>query len=280
MLWCLTDYGLCDKHYEGFQDVPRAVVWSKDAGVTWSVAGEAPLGAAPVGFYQGEVVLASSTTGDTPATYTLLPSGNPWLPADPRRVPAVPDEVTVGGVTYSLSYEDETFVDDNLSYPGATLIASENAAEPMLAFPGGQVRSVHELPDGRLIGVAERSAKAYLLEDPDRVLPAVGRDLVLIDLVRREVRPVAAPAAANESSYIVLVSVVGGPFARVDTPGSCLNVRPQPSTAGESLGCFADGVMLYDLDETADAGGITWLRVETPDRREGWASLEFIERLR
>ena len=68
-------------------------------------------------------------------------------------------------------------------------------------------------------------------------------------------------------------------FARVKTGGDCLNVRDKPATASLSLGCFKDGVLLRlrtQPEQTAE--GINWLAVETPDRRPGWASAEFLER--
>ncbi len=68
-----------------------------------------------------------------------------------------------------------------------------------------------------------------------------------------------------------------GPFVRVKGAGDCLNVRQSPSTTGALLGCFADNVLLRNLGETQQSGGITWWKVQTPDGTPGWASAEFLE---
>ncbi len=75
-----------------------------------------------------------------------------------------------------------------------------------------------------------------------------------------------------------VVAFLPGPFARVNTPGDCLNVRAEPSTSAQSLGCFKDGVLLHVTGGEAVSGGITWLPVTTPNGRAGWASGEFLER--
>ena len=68
-----------------------------------------------------------------------------------------------------------------------------------------------------------------------------------------------------------------GPFLRVTGAGDCLNVREQPSTTAPVVQCFADNVLLKDLNQEQPAGGITWLKVQTPTGKEGWASAEFLK---
>jgi hypothetical protein len=55
-------------------------------------------------------------------------------------------------------------------------------------------------------------------------------------------------------------------------------VRETATTSAPIVRCFVDGVLLRDLGETAEADGVTWLKVATPDGRKGWASTEFVER--
>jgi hypothetical protein len=69
-----------------------------------------------------------------------------------------------------------------------------------------------------------------------------------------------------------------GPFARVVNTGSCLHVRAEPSLAGQSLDCMADGVLLRDTGETRDADGVTWVSVMTPGGVQGWSASGFLER--
>jgi hypothetical protein len=76
-----------------------------------------------------------------------------------------------------------------------------------------------------------------------------------------------------------VLAIASGTFARVTTGADCLNVREQPAKASPGLGCFKDGVLLRlrsQPEQSAD--GITWVAVETPDGRPGWASAEFLER--
>jgi hypothetical protein len=73
-------------------------------------------------------------------------------------------------------------------------------------------------------------------------------------------------------------AVQTGPFSRIINTGSCLRVRAEPSLSGQVLDCLADGVLLQDMGETREADGATWLSVVTPGRRQGWASIAFLER--
>jgi hypothetical protein len=73
-------------------------------------------------------------------------------------------------------------------------------------------------------------------------------------------------------------AVQTGPFARIVNTDSCLRVRAEPSLSGEVVDCLADGVLLRDMRETREADGATWLSVVTPGRRQGWASVAFLER--
>jgi hypothetical protein len=68
-----------------------------------------------------------------------------------------------------------------------------------------------------------------------------------------------------------------GPFLRVTGAGDCLNVREQPSTTAPVVQCFADNVLLKDLNQDQQSGGVTWRKVQTPTGKEGWASLEFLK---
>ncbi|MCC6268794.1 MAG: SH3 domain-containing protein [Dehalococcoidia bacterium] len=87
--------------------------------------------------------------------------------------------------------------------------------------------------------------------------------------------PVFSSAYDFQRNIIRLVEP--GPFVRVKGAGDCLNVRQSPSTTGALLGCFADNVLLKNLGETQQSGGITWWKVQTPDGTPGWASAEFLE---
>ncbi len=67
-----------------------------------------------------------------------------------------------------------------------------------------------------------------------------------------------------------------GPFLRVTGAGDCLNVREQPNATAPVVQCFADDVLLKDLNQEQQAGGLTWAKVQTPTGKQGWASAEFL----
>lgn len=103
---------------------------------------------------------------------------------------------------------------------------------------------------------------------------------VLVDLATGTFSPMRELAEGlDQYQQPFVFSAVRGPVARVAGAGDCLNVREQPSKASTSLGCFRDGVLLQVRGQAEQAAdGITWVAVETPDGRAGWASGEFLER--
>lgn len=270
---------------------------SADGGVTWEAVGELPLNTRVVGYVDGDLVVTVTTAeGEQAPNRTWKPRTGDELAGPAGRHPFMvgkelgwlgqaPDLTdSAANVIYPPfpippSLEVSYFIRD---IPVSTAIPAHGRADP------GRTREWIVFEDGGYwtdTGSIEPSAQLdddlFLVKGPGNLNPpgAVSRAMTL-ERATGVVRPVAGLIAPGTDEKASPITASLGPFARVDTPGSCLNVRAEASTAAQSLGCFADGVMLYDLDETVAAGGITWLRVETPDRREGWASLEFIERLR
>lgn len=100
----------------------------------------------------------------------------------------------------------------------------------------------------------------------------------LIDLDSGTLTPVVANVFTEQRGRNRLVAARAGTFAVVSAGGDCLNVREEPSTAAEAIGCYPDGTLLGDRGETRAAGGVTWLAVTEPGGRSGWAALEFLSR--
>ena len=105
----------------------------------------------------------------------------------------------------------------------------------------------------------------------------------LLDLSSGEYRLITDPFVSDERPYQPygrsrVDAVQIGPFARVVTPGSCLNIRLSPSVTGEVGDCAADGVLLTEVGEILDADGVSWVRVRTPAGLDGWASAKYLER--
>ncbi|MGE3909870.1 MAG: SH3 domain-containing protein [Chloroflexota bacterium] len=56
-----------------------------------------------------------------------------------------------------------------------------------------------------------------------------------------------------------------------------LNLRAEPTTASAVLGRLAEGTLVEPLGPARDADGHVWVKVETPDDLEGWASAMFLD---
>jgi hypothetical protein len=69
-----------------------------------------------------------------------------------------------------------------------------------------------------------------------------------------------------------------GPFLRVNTPGECVNIRKSAGIDAPIVDCAADGVLLFDREDSWERDGVTWLAVRTPAGDLGWASAEFLSR--
>lgn len=89
------------------------------------------------------------------------------------------------------------------------------------------------------------------------------------------IQPLVDRAIAGDRTRIV--GAAAGPFVKIAGAGDCLNVRTQPSRTASSLGCFKDGVLLVDRQETRAADGLTWISVAAPNGAPGWASAEFLD---
>ncbi len=99
----------------------------------------------------------------------------------------------------------------------------------------------------------------------------------LIDLAARTIHPIPELNPGLGAPFVRAALV--GTFARVKTGADCLNVREKPAKASLSLGCYKDGVLLRVRPQPEQAAeGVTWIAVETPEGRAGWASAEFLER--
>ena len=100
---------------------------------------------------------------------------------------------------------------------------------------------------------------------------------VLVDYAEGTVRPIEPGYFLGGGNNRNLVrDYQPGTFFRVTDAGTCLNVRAEPTTTAEVLGCFADNVLLGDLAESDVDGDITWRQVRTPGGEIGWASAEFL----
>jgi hypothetical protein len=125
---------------------------------------------------------------------------------------------------------------------------------------------------GLLLGNAEISGAGVRRSPFD--VPAV-----LVDLSTGKALPLRElDEGLSEFQQPIVRGAVPGRVARVKTSGDCLNVRETPSAGAASLACYRDGVLLLERGEMRVEAGTSWLPVTTPDGRDGWASVEFVER--
>ncbi|MBK6563174.1 SH3 domain-containing protein [Candidatus Amarobacter glycogenicus] len=123
-----------------------------------------------------------------------------------------------------------------------------------------------------LIGNAEVKPK------PDSQIP-FDVPAVLIDLATGFVSPLRELNAGLPPQLQPFVrGAVPGRVASVSNSTTCLNVREQATTTSASLGCYRDGVLLFERGETTTVSGVTWVAVTPPGGKPGWASAEFLER--
>jgi DNA-binding CsgD family transcriptional regulator len=273
VLWCLTEFGACGKRHDGsIDDVPRAVLLSEDGGVTWREVARVGPNNSLQGFLDGELAVWTFDR-ETQTSELRLLSSNEVIDGGAGESRAIPGPAGTtawpeADLMPGLANEFSTFFSrrDASGEPGA-----------YYAFPGGHLGISFAASPHLLLGVAERNSKSAL-RGSSRELGGVPRLPVVVDLDAATVSPIAGLSPRNDFGFLESRLLLQGEFLEVGTGGDCLNVREEASVEAASLACYRDGVRLRDLGESTQSGGVSWLKVSTPDGREGWASAEFLER--
>jgi hypothetical protein len=102
----------------------------------------------------------------------------------------------------------------------------------------------------------------------------------LIDMETFTIRPIREPfgtEAPFRGGRNFILAVTHGPFARVVSPGDCLNIRGDAALDAPVLTCAADGVLLQDTRVTRAGDGRSWRSVVSLAGIEGWADLQYLE---
>ena len=144
-------------------------------------------------------------------------------------------------------------------------------------------RPVATLPDGRLLVVADFMRKANCTAQGFRMGSAYGvldLDSGTLSYIRDFVETTAeAPCGTLPGGGIVHLAFEEGTLWRVNTPGTCLNVRRTFDLTAEVLTCAADGVLLRGGGPVREIDGRRWGAFFTPGGEQGgWADMEFVER--
>jgi hypothetical protein len=104
-------------------------------------------------------------------------------------------------------------------------------------------------------------------------------DAVIINLETGLMNAIVGLQPTDEDRDSYVRGVVTGEFAMVDTPDSCLNIRPEASLDSHAQRCVPNGVLVEVAgDAVQDESGIDWLPVGVPPGIQGWASTEFLLR--
>jgi hypothetical protein len=105
--------------------------------------------------------------------------------------------------------------------------------------------------------------------------PDIGQLPTLVETATGEVTRIRAPfetLAGQNDRNVVLAAQAGGNLARVNTPGTCLNLRKEQNTTSEILTCIGHGALMTVLG----ADNATMLPVVFGPW-SGWVSLDFVE---
>jgi len=294
-------------------DAQSTIYRSTDGGVTWqavetfdgfvSVAAITSQGAlinrteyvaAGVADYKYQV-LGTSTIIRPPAGMEPATAGNRligWVAADQRTVvgldgsplvtlPDIPRQgpypvriaAMLGGKDFLISWIDQTHPTQRTQYLGY--------------LKDGKLEKIFTGPSSLDVGSWLNQGIAFgnVLASPSDLDPASSDSRMklhpaMVDLNTGEVTILELYGQAFSDAYDFqrnrIQLVEPGPFVRVTGAGDCLNVREQPSTTAPVIACYADNVLLRNLNTEQVAGGITWWKVRTPSGRDGWASKEFL----
>ena len=295
-----------------FPDGDTIVARSTDAGETWAIWQRLPgIYAAIAIVSPGRLIVGSYPYGEQ-VPLTVLPDGETLSPPEAGAVPAMSNGelLWVGdkglyrdGRLVMATGEEEENRQISIYAPafrpsGESALAAVYQSQPM----GNGNRVVNYLAEITRDWAVTRSLLSpdHFLStdvwlDENRILTTVsrsststpGRPLAgpfdggtvpgIIDLSTASVHPIPHPFSDHYRTRRA-IAVQRGPFARVvNTDSACVNVRAEPIPSADILDCAAEGVLLTDLLQFQEGGGVPWRRVRTPAGAEGWASMEFLE---
>jgi hypothetical protein len=102
----------------------------------------------------------------------------------------------------------------------------------------------------------------------------------LVDIEHGTVTPMIQPQLiqrALNGDRTLVKAVLTGPVVKVQNATDCLYVRSAPSTAAPTMGCYPDGTLLVDRQDTRHTDGKTWVAVNTLEGAPGWASADYLD---
>jgi hypothetical protein len=279
------------------KDAITALYTSADGGVSWhrmTALGGRPW---PIALVGDQAVVETELSSAVPPIYTLYPDGTAVTAVTPRH------EFS----PRALTFDELGWIDAS----GTRLLAEDGAV--LFASPADErietwLPSRDRADAGAVVVTGPASYPfdhRYLHVHHDTSAPVtvtfdgwftvggwVGDELVatvagsaeprrppetgVIDLATHVFHPFTDTAQLYGFEYVRSVQI--GPFARVVSPGDCLNIRAAPGSDAPILTCATDGSLLHDRRATTDDGTTTWAHVDLPGGRDGWASAQYLER--
>ena len=299
-VFCLEPRSQCGPFGEPQPGAESILLTSGDGGVSWTEQREVQAGTYIHTVDEQGILLVSHDEGDR--TYWYAETGEPVdPPAEGEAHPAsntsafwrithdtethqyvrtdgialdLPDEPAVRLALLARSDDGELFfsgapVEPDVHRPWLLVATGqEGDASAAYQWEGGRISVAQDLGNGLLLGNADFPSDDDESAGQPAFLP------VLIDRAAHTVHVINE--LPREHTQIQPWHLTIGKPLRVQTGGSCLNVRESPSTGADPLDCFSDGVLLFERDDDDPRNG--WLPVRAPDGRGGWAADEFLVR--
>ncbi len=287
-------------------DVHSRILTSKDGGFTWTEVASLP-GYAFFEIGPGGQVLIGRTFGDRPpedpATYQIL-GGEELIPPPNATREHRPMFLADGSIAW-WRYEEPVLLrpdgSEAFRMPGFTAAERVLGIEPMdteylVRWSSGDrnqgaVRSYWSLVDAagtellrRELGLGDEFMTGAALSDGlflgNVIEPGgpYGRLPALVDAQAGTVQPFGEPFGTTVGARNWFVAMLRGPYAVVEAPGDCLNIRQSPSTSAASVACVKHESLLRVSGEKAQVGETVWVPVQTLDGHEGWVSRDFLAR--
>jgi hypothetical protein len=224
----------------------------------------------------------------TAEPFALSPAELRWLSADGRAlisedasVSYILDQDGGAGLAKDARIERALLFDDDASLFLTIVPGDGTAGDRYLALTAPndwRVRLLLVWSGGFYLGAA--LGPSTVIGNVTLPAPSYAFLPALIDTEAFTIRPIREPfgtEAPFESGRNFIRALAHGPFARVVSPGDCLNIREDAALDASVLACAADGVLLQDTRVTRAADGRSWRSVITPAGVAGWADLQFLE---
>jgi hypothetical protein len=137
-----------------------------------------------------------------------------------------------------------------------------------------------QLPDGLLYGNVELAETFGFGVDGGSDACKASQHIypALVNWTTGSIHPIHELGDCVEGRHKFVNAMLSQAVVRVVTGADCLNVRKDPTTLAESLGCYADGVLLMQRFEGVSAQVEGWLPVLTAASEPGWVAEEFVAR--